>query len=232
METGRWLSVVPMELNHMVFSPQEFRDGLALCYHLHPPDFLKDCDGCGWQTSIQHVLGCKKRGLVTSHHNEVRDDLYYLLCQSFPPTATLTEPILVNKPPLKKKKGMTEDNFKDAMKTLEEEVAKAPRGNIASRGFWSHQTTCMVDVCLTDSDQPFWINRLVEKLLGTMEREKKKIYLKICLEARKDFTPFVATVDGVLAWEATAYLTQLAKHLVWTEIWVEGKINWSWCRMF
>ena len=35
------------------------------------------CEGCGGDFSLTHALDCSKGGLVTQHHNEVRDALGY-----------------------------------------------------------------------------------------------------------------------------------------------------------
>ena len=56
-------------------SPVEFRDALSLRYHRPLLKTPTHCDGCGNQFSFQHALDCKKDGLVTQHHNEVRDAL-------------------------------------------------------------------------------------------------------------------------------------------------------------
>ena len=32
-----------------------------------------NCDGCGAATSLDNALDCKKGGLITQRHNEVRD---------------------------------------------------------------------------------------------------------------------------------------------------------------
>ena len=72
---------------------------------------------------------------------------------------------------------------------------------------------CIVEVRMTDPDQPSWISKPVEKVLEINEREKKKKYLEDCLAARKTFTLFVTAVDGVLGREATLFLKQMKKHL-------------------
>lgn len=106
---------------------------------------------------------------------------------------------------------MTEDERKAAQAKFEEEAAKAPRGDLSIRGFWRRQTRCIIDVRLTDTDQPSYVGKKVESVLLLHEREKKGKYLEDCIEARKDFTPFISSVDGVLSREAHLFIKQLIR---------------------
>ena len=57
----------------MELGAQEWRNALFLRYGLKPPDLPTHCDGCQAKFSISHTLDCKKGGLVTARHNEIRD---------------------------------------------------------------------------------------------------------------------------------------------------------------
>ena len=52
-----------------------------------------------------------------------------------------------------------------------------------------------------------------EKCLQEVERAKKKMYLKACLQQRRHFPPFDASVDGLLGVEETATLKRIASRL-------------------
>ena len=52
-----------------------------------------------------------------------------------------------------------------------------------------------------------------EKCFHEAERSKKKIYLEACLHQRRQFSPFVASVGGLLGVEETATLKILASRL-------------------
>ena len=47
-------------------------------------------------------------------------------------------------------------------------------------------------------------------MLEAHEREKKKKYLKACLEQRRHFSPFVASTDGLLGKESRTLLKKLS----------------------
>jgi hypothetical protein len=55
------------------YNAQELWDQLLIRYTRSPRDLLTPFDGCGQIFSIQHVMMCKKEGLVIIHHNEIGD---------------------------------------------------------------------------------------------------------------------------------------------------------------
>ena len=62
---------ISIKINSMYIT----RDALSLRYHRPLLKTPANCDGCGEEFSFQHALDCKKGGLVTQRHNEVRDVL-------------------------------------------------------------------------------------------------------------------------------------------------------------
>ena len=113
-----------------------------------------NCDGCGAATSLEHALDCKKGGLVTQSHNEIRDvigDLASLVYKE-----VLIEPI---------------------MQEANDAGVPSQIADLSIRGVWQPQITCMVlfDVCVTDTDTP-------SHSLSSAEEEKKK-YSKAALFA-------------------------------------------------
>lgn len=71
--TSSWLSALPWSHYHFDLSPGEFRDALFLRYGKLLLNLLDKCDGCGGEVSLQHLLDCKRGGLVIQRHNEIRD---------------------------------------------------------------------------------------------------------------------------------------------------------------
>ena len=74
-ETSNWLTVVPFSHHHFDLSAVKICDALAVRYCRPLLRMPTNCDGYWAPFDLGHVLDCKKGGLVTQIHNEVRDAL-------------------------------------------------------------------------------------------------------------------------------------------------------------
>ena len=70
--------------------------------------------------------------------------------------------------------------------------------------------TAVFDVRITDTDCPSSRHKEPHRVLASHEQVKKKKYLQACLERRRQFTPLVYSVDGMMGKEAQAATKQLA----------------------
>eukprot|EP00978_Attheya_sp_CCMP212_P039958 scaffold213016_cov49-Attheya_sp.AAC.1 len=94
---GGWLTVLPNVMNGSILSDLEFRDGLCLCYVMTLHNLPTHCDGCNAKCNIDHALNCKKGGLVIARHNEVKDELGFLVLTTLAttlPNAVCNEPFI------------------------------------------------------------------------------------------------------------------------------------------
>ena len=146
-----------------------------------------NCDGCG-ATSLEHTLDCKKGGLVTQHHNEVRDVIGDLASVVF--KEVVKEPVV------------QEANDAEGVPSL---IA-----DLSIRGVWQPQTVALFDVRVTDTDTP---QQVVSAILSSAEEAKKKKYSKAATLHRASFTPLVVSVNGVLGQEANFFIKHLAQKL-------------------
>ena len=65
-------------------------------------------------------------------------------------------------------------------------------------------------MCVVKTDVKTHSVKTPKKFLQEAEKGKKQIYLESCLHHCRHFSPFVASVDGFLAVEATETLKRLA----------------------
>ena len=66
---------------------------LHLC--IYPPGLLSHSDGCGAAFSICHALDCKKGGLITARHNNIRDGVSDLVGKAFTPANVHDDPKII-----------------------------------------------------------------------------------------------------------------------------------------
>ena len=221
--TGSWLSVTPTFINGLSLSKGEFRDGLSLRYGLEIKDLPKKCDGCNAKFSVNHALSCKKGGLVVNRHNEVKDEVAYLAALATSPGKVRDKPNIhisrtsseANLPGHASTKGTSPSpSYNNNSNTNTDEQQRFfERGDILIHGLFEKQTSCILDVRVTDSDCPSNLLASPEKVLARHEREKKKKYLEACLEERRHFSPYVCDCYGLLGEEAKAVNKKLAAKL-------------------
>jgi len=183
-KTSTWLTVLPVSHYHFDLSPSEFRDALAIRYHQPLTKLPADCDGCGRESTLQHALDCRKGGLIIQRHNEVRDALGDLASIAF--RDVIREPIVRDA---------------DPVRGLPASVA-----DLGVIGLWVDQTEALLDILVMDTDAQSYTSRTVDSVLLSAENEKKKKYLDAVEARHASFTPFVTSIDGVLAREANSVI--------------------------
>ena len=122
-------------------------------------------------------------GLVIQRHNEVRDCLGDNSSEVWP--SVIKEPIVREADPSSNDVGL--------------EVRP--------------QTETFFDICIMDTDTPLYKHRTPEVVLESAAKEKKRIYQKAVEDRRGQFTPFVASVDGLLHREVNHFMKRTAASL-------------------
>ena len=165
-KTGIWLSVLPLTKDNFVLSDMEFRDALTLRYNT---SLMKVPYGCGSSFTLTHALDCRKGGLVTQRHNEIRDTLGDLAALGF--KEVLREPVV---------READDTNGKTAL-----------FADFGVRGIWQRQTLALFDVRVIDTDAKSYVSRTFESVLSQAENDKKKKYVDASEERRATFTPLL-----------------------------------------
>ena len=183
-----WLTVLPVSKHHFDLSAQEFRDALAMKPLLGVP---ANCDGCGAPFKLSHALLCKRGGLVTQRHNEVRDVFWDLAALVW--NQVIKEPVVREASTLSHTPALVAD--------------------LSIRGVWIPQAEALFDIRVTDTDTQFYLSSSPMDVLSVAEKQKKSKYLEACNERRALFTPVCISVDGVLGKEAAIFVKRIAEGL-------------------
>ena len=197
-KTSNWLTVMPVARHQFDLSAVEFRDALAMRYSrplLRMPANCDgsggNCDGCGGLFNLTHTLDCKKGGLVTQRHNEVRDALGDI--------AALAYKEVVREPVMRE----ADEAWRISALVVD----------LGVRGVWQPQTEALFDVRVVDTDTQSYVQCAVSSVLATAEREKKRRYAQASQERHASFSPFVLSVDGLLAREVQFVIKRFADKL-------------------
>ena len=185
-------------------------------YGLELKDLQKKCDGCGCRFSVEHALKCKQGGLVVGRHNEVRDECGALAIQALSANRVRDEPKIVighdnerSQAPASANTHGTTSNPSPPTPT-HHDGHFFDRGDLLVQGLWDKHTACVLDIRVTDTDQPSYRGSTPEQVIAAQERSKKSLYMERCHENRRHFSPYVCCVSGLLGKEAKEYNKRLA----------------------
>ena len=162
---------------------------------------------------LSHSLDCKKGGLVTAHHNELRNGVADLASRAFTPTHVRNDPLIYQGCAVTRKKAQPAGPGGNTAPETTPPGDSEQKGDLLIRDLWKNGTDSIHDMRVVNTDAKSYWGRSPEKCLEEAERAKKKMYLEACLQQRRHFSPFVASVDGLLGVEAEATLKRIAIHL-------------------
>ena len=87
------------------------------------------------------------------------------------------------------------------------------KGDLLICDLWQQGTDSVHNMRVVNTDALTYMTKDPERFMHKAERKKKRMYLEACLQQRRNFSPFVALLDGLLGVEATATLKRLASCL-------------------
>ena len=186
-----WLTALPIAAENFDLSEVEFRDALSVRYNKNLITSPTFCDGCQSPFTLRHALACKKGGLLTLRHNEIRDavgDLASLVWKD-----VQREPVI------------RENNPQDETPPL--------ISDLFCRGVYDRQGAASFDIGVSDTDAISYQNRSPMSVLHSAEVEKRTKNIDACQERHMFFTPLVVSVDGMLAPEFASILRRIRKAL-------------------
>ena len=145
-------------------------------------------------------------------HNEIRDELAALAILATNPNRVRDEPIIkIGRD--SEKAGVPAFANVDSSHPNPTNEKQFERGDVLVHGLYDRHTSCIIDVRVTDTDQPSYLSTTPAKVILKQERAKKKQYLENCLEQRRHFAPYVCDTYGLLGEEAKAFNKRIASKL-------------------
>ena len=206
-----WLTIVPTQENGFAMNGNEFRDAIAIQYGRTPSKLPLLCDADGEEFSVCHALNCRKGGLVSYRHNELRD-LNLQLAKSAGFNMCMNEPIIRE----------TDIHGEGGL-----------RADWSVRGFWEHQIEALFDCRIINADAISYENKPLHSIFESHRNEKKRLYSAAVEDRRGTFTAFIATCDAILDTEAEHYVKRLSSYMAekwgksYSQVtgWVRAKIQ-------
>ena len=139
-----------------------------------PPDLPTHCDGCEARFTISHSLDCKKGGLVTARHNELRDGVADLAGKAFTPSHVRSDPLIYSGRAMSRMKPKPAgSNIKNPIgeTTAAPEVTEQ-KGDVLIRDLWQQGTDSVHNMRVMNTDALSYVKKTPEKCLHKAEKGK------------------------------------------------------------
>jgi hypothetical protein len=207
---GVWLSTIPDRFSGTELTNDEWLDKVAIRYGQHPTNLPDQCDGCGAGLMLEHGLSCKRGGLISIHHDDVRDEWAHLCSIALTDSRVVIEPTIFygnGSQAGDNNANPTTPRQPNPTNTLRDEA----RGDVLAHSFWNRGRGTVFDVRICDTDSRSYGNTSSIKILERHAKEKKDKYKTACLDRRRGFTPLVYSVDGM----ASKDTRTAERHIAW-----------------
>ena len=193
---SNWLTTIPLKEWGYDLNKQQFWDAIRIRYNWNLERLPTDCI-CGEKFNLSHALSCKKGGMVTLRHNELRDI-----------TATLLKEIchdVRTEPPLVEVNG----------EVLNERTANTrpeARLDISALGFWTPDQRVFFDIRVFNLHAQRYRCLELKRCFERNEKEKKRQYNERVLQIENGtFTPLVFATNGAMSRECQAFYKRMAE---------------------
>jgi hypothetical protein len=186
------LTYTPLAANFTTLDHNTFRDYLSIRYGMMPVNVQSRCDGCNDRPAfdLDHALNCKKGGMVTWRHNEVRDVFGDLAHQAW--NNAEKEPIIEE--------------------TREGRIAL--RADLLVYGVWARQLAALFDIRVTHTDSASYLTKTPRQVMRTQAMEKIQLYgPATARRGSAHFTPLVMGTAGEMDEDTTKFINAMATKL-------------------
>ena len=159
-----------------MLSQDEFCDNTRLRYGIWPINLCERCDGWEAGFSVDHMLSCKKGGLVCQHHEDTRDEAGSLAANA------LTTLRISCKPHIFYGRGVSAGiEAEDTSRPGSNVARDKARGDVAVHGLWEKGKIFILDIRITDTDAKTYAGSSSVKVLEKAAKVKKDEYETACI---------------------------------------------------
>ena len=193
---SNWLTTLPLKEWGYDLNKQQFWDAIRIRYNWNLDRLPTECV-CGEKFDISHALSCKKGGMVTLRHNELRDITASLLkeiCHD-----VRTEPQLME---------VNGEVFAQRTANTRPEA----RLDISALGFWTPDQRAFFDIRVFNLHAQRYRCLELKRCFERNEKEKKRHYNERVLQVENGtFTPLVFASNGAMSRECQAFYKRISE---------------------